>query len=183
MRYNGEMAMNFRHQLWVNSFIIAGSVVAAFVIFSFLAGDIAAKTDKISADRGLIDKQTGMLAVFSGLKEQAPQAAAYQAAMDTLLPTQDELIGFGNWLSQAATANHVSVNFSFGNTIIPASDAAFGRADFSFTATGDGSALVAFLSDAETTDQGFFVTVNSFDMVGANGSYQLNGKGTAFFRQ
>ncbi len=183
MRYNGEMVMNFRRQLWVSSLIIVASVVVFLVGFSILTGDIAAKADKISMDRGLIDKQTGMLAVLAGLKEQAPQAAAYQSAMNALLPTQDELIGFGSWLSQAASANHVSTNFSFENAIVPASDVAFGRTNFSFTATGDDLALAAFLSDIEKTDPGFFVTINSFDMVNTNGSYQLSGEGTAFFRQ
>jgi hypothetical protein len=181
--YNSKMAMKFERQLWISSSIIVGSFVVISIALYFLAGDISATANKISTDRGLIDKETGTLAALADLKQQVSQAAVYQAAMNGLLPTQDGLIGFGNWLSNAAAANGVSVNFSFGNNTVSPSATSFGAVNFSFTATGSASALDAFLTDIEEKDPGFFVTVNSFDMVNTNGSYQLTGQGTTFFRQ
>ena len=154
------------------------TLIALFI----LAGNIDGTVGRIMKDKALINQQTGALAVVAALKEQAAQAATYQTEMDQLLPTQDGLIGFSEWLNNAAAVNEVTTNMSFQGNAAPASDVAPGTAQFSFTATGAPTNLAAFLNDVETQASGFLVQITSFDMTSANGTYQVTGQGNVFFR-
>jgi hypothetical protein len=175
--------VNFKRQLIISFCIIVASVVAATVALYFVSGDIAAQVDKIQADRALIDQDTGALDVVSDLKEQLPQAVAYQNAIDQLLPTQDGLIGLGDWLNTIASAHQVTATVSFTGNLVPPTLAVPGESAFSLTVDGPLDDVVAFLSDIETKSSGFLLQISSFDVVDNNGSYQLTAQGNVFFRQ
>jgi Tfp pilus assembly protein PilO len=182
------MVTNLKRPFIISLSIILGSAITAAAGLYFLADNISATAVKIVADRADIDKQTGSLGVLAALKGQAVQAETYQAAMDNLLPTQDGLIDFSQWIAGIAAQNQVAANVSFnGNPVAPPPAApgqtAPGQAPFSLSITGSLNNIIAFLSDIESQTPGFLLRLTSFDLESTNGSYQWSGQGTVFFRQ
>ena len=183
MLYTRTMAPHLHRQLWISFSIIVAGVLVAAIAFYFLTGDIAAATARIAADRALIYKQTGALGIVAQLKQEAPRAAAYQAAMDKLLPAQDGLIGFNQWLSGIAAQHQVTASASFQSNTTPPSGATPGQTGFSLSASGGINNLIAFLADTESSKPpGFLLQVTSFDLTNQGGNYQLTGQGNLFFR-
>lgn len=175
------MVMDFRRQLIISFSIIVASVAAAAIVISILAGNVATESKKIQTDRGISSQETGVLAVLASLKEEAPQAATYQAAIDQLFPNSDGLIGFGDRIQALATADQVLANSSFqGNPTTP-TDMVPGRSNISLEVDGSLNGITAFLKDLESTP-GFLVSIPSFDLVANGGSYRLTAPGTIFFR-
>jgi hypothetical protein len=177
------MITNFKRQLLTSLSIIFGSIIVGVVALYYLAGTVSAEANKVATDRSLINEQADSLDVLSALKNASPQAAAYKAAMDQLLPTQDGLIGFSQWISGVAAANQVVANASFQGGIAQPVGSAPGQAKFSLEVTGSLNNIAAFLQDAESKAPGFILSIDSFNLVDQNGTYQLTGQGALFFRQ
>lgn len=176
------MLLHFKRQLWISLAIIFGSIIIAVIAFNYLASALVVGANKITADRALIDQQADSLGVIAALKNQAPKAAVYQTAMDSLLPTQDGLIGFSQWINTVAAAHQVSVSASFQGNIIQPAGSDPGQAAFSMDVTGSLNDIAAFLNDAESKASGFFITVNSFNLIDKNSTYDLTGQGNVLFR-
>ena len=176
------MKNDIKKQLWISGAIIFGSMVVAAAVVYYLSFDIAAKAKAIADDRSLTDQKTGVLAVLAGLKAQAPQAAAYQAAIDQLIPSQDGLIGFGGWLNQIASSDGVTANFSFDGDPVPASGNIPGYVAFSLNASGPINNIVNFLDDIESKSPGFLLSIKSFDLTEQTANYQIVAQGQLFSR-
>jgi hypothetical protein len=174
--------VRFKRQLIISFAIIFISVAAATVALYFLSGAIVLQANKIQTDRALINNDTNVLGVVSGLKEQMPQANNYQAAIDQILPTQDGLIGFSDWFSMFAKNYGVTTNVTLtGSPTSPASSTP-GISDFSLQANGSFSNLVAFIDGLETKSQGFLVQISSFAIASDGADDKLTAQGTVFFR-
>ena len=177
------MTPDVKKKLGVSFAVILGSFVIAGATLYFVAGNIYALSAKIVADRALVDKETGAVGVYASLKQQAAQAMTYQTAMDNLLPTQEGLIGFSQWVSGIASRYQVSANASFqgnGPPVMTASGA--GQAPFSLSASGSLDNLTAFTTDLQSNASGFLLTLTSFTLAEKNGTYDLNSQGIVFFR-
>ena len=176
------MVIDLRKQLIVSFSIIVASVIIATILLYVLAGRIALESQKIQADRGISSQETGVLAVLAELKDAAPQAATYQAAINQLLPSQDDLIGFGDWVNAAANANQVSASFSFqGNPVAP-TDMTPGQSAVSLQVNGSLDGITTFLKDIEATSPGFLVQIPSFDLSTSGGGYRLTAPAILFFQ-
>jgi hypothetical protein len=176
------MDTNFKRHLIISFGIILGSALVAALALNWLSGSIAESSQKIVQDRSLIDQQNGALSALATLKAQAPQAAKYEVAMNKLLPTQDGLISFGQWLTAFATEHGVTATFFFQGTPVPPAGTTVGTAPFALTISGSLNGITTFLNDANTKATGFPFEINSFDMTNTNGSYQFSGHGNIFFR-
>lgn len=161
---------------------MSGAVVAASIAIYFLTGQIAVITKKIVADRSLIDQQTGSLAVLASLKNDAPEAAKYQAVMEKLLPTQDGLVSFGQWLDGIARADHLSINFAFQNSTVPSTESTAGTVGFTLEADGSLDTIGLFLKDIESRASGFLLQINSVTLVKNDHDYRMNAQGSVFFK-
>jgi Tfp pilus assembly protein PilO len=180
------MASDFKKRLLISISIIICSAVAAGVGLYYLAGATTATVSGILTDRQLITSRTGALGTLATLRQQAPQVAAYQAAMDKLVPTQDGLINFTQWINTIAAQRQVvaSVAFGGGSNVVQGILAQnFGTAPFSLTVTGDPNSIVAFLTDVESNVPGFLVDLNSFTLTKNSNNYELQSQGVVFFRQ
>ncbi len=162
--------------------IIFGSVVIATVALYYVTGMVAASAAKISADRTTIQKQSGNLAILANLKAQEPQAETYQAAMNQLMPTEDNLIVFSQWVNTIAANHQVVATVSLQGTTGEPAGSTPGISAFSIDASGAQSDLLAFLQDMELKTPGFFVQLTSFDLIDNNPTYELKGQGQLFFR-
>ncbi len=173
---------SFKKEWWLSGGILLGAFLAAAVALYLLAGDLAAQSAKIAADRAFIAQENAVLGNFAALKSDAQKAAPYTNAMNQLLPTHDALIGFQSWLNTLAGAHNVSVSSAFSGANAPATDAAPGSDGFSLRATGAEEDLVAFLGDMEAKSQQYLVAIDSFGFVNEGGNYALSAQGRVFSR-
>jgi hypothetical protein len=179
--YTEDMYTGFKKKFLTSAAIILGSVVLAWIMLYFLAGNVASAVAKIVTARSLINQQTGSLAVFSSLKQQATQAEPYQTAMDALLPSQDGLIGFQQWFANIGSQQNVSAQATFQGGVTAPTDTAPGQTKFSFASNGSLNNLAAFLTAIKQTP-GFFLRITSFHVSQQGDVYELDGQGNVFFR-
>jgi hypothetical protein len=180
------MDTQFNRRLWISSAIILGSIAIASAAFYYISQDISGNVNKIVADRMLINQQTNAVSTLAELKDDAASAQPYQAAMEQLLPTQDGLIGFSGWLQGIGNADQVAVTTTFNpNAIInnntPGNPNSAGAMGFSLQAQGSVAAIAAFMEDIQTKS-GFFVQINSFNLVGGSSGDMLSAQGLVFFQ-
>ncbi len=174
---------HFAKQLWISFGIVLGSIAAAAVALYLFSGKISAAADAIVTDRAMVQDNTDAVANLAQLEGQAPQAAQYEAALDQLLPDQYGLVSFPQWLAQVGAKYGVTTSASFQGSATPPSGATPGTVQFSFTAIGAPTSIVAFLHDMNARPSGFLLSLTSFTMTGAGGaSEQMTGQGTLFFR-
>jgi hypothetical protein len=176
------MGSHLNRQLWIGFSVIVASIAIAAIAFYLLTGHIDTAVAQIVADQALVEQQTGALGVVAQLKQQAPQAAIYQAAMDKLLPAQDGLIGFTQWVSGIATQDQVTTSVSFQGSGAPSPGVSGGQTGFSISVGGGINNIIAFLNDIESKVPGFLLQLTSFDLTNQNGTYQLTAQGNLFYR-
>ena len=176
------MATTLKRHLIISFSVIIVSVIIATCVLYILSDNIAAQVTKVQADRALVSEQTDALDVLSDLTEQAPQAAAYQSAIDQLLPDQDGLLTFQEWLANIASSHQVSANATFAGNPSLANGSQAGQSNFSLEVDGSVDNIIAFLDDIEAKSPGFLVQLSSFNLVTSNGSYKFTAPGVVFFR-
>ncbi len=169
----------FTKTLWISLGVIVASIVIAVIALDFFSGDLTARANTIVADRAMVQQQNDAVAELAGLEEQASHATTYQAAMDQLLPDQDNVFNFAQWFSQLGQQYGVTANASLQGTITPSSGSTPGTASFSFDTEGSLSDITAFL-DAGAKSSTFLITFTSFDVTSNGGSYKVTGQGTIF---
>lgn len=177
-----ERERSFRLQLWISAGIIFGSMAAAAAGLYFLSNDLAAQSAKIVNDKNFIAAQTAVVGELASLKNEEAESVPYLTAMQKLLPTHDQLIGFPGWVDALAQAHGVSASVSFtgqkadATASSPASDA------FSLEVSGPPSGIVSFLADMETKASGYLLAIDSFDFRTNGSDYSLAAQGRVFSR-
>jgi len=162
--------------------IILGTIVVSSAAFYFLANDLSAQSEKIISDKAFVAQQTAILGALASLKSDASSSVPYADAMNKLLPTHDELIGFPQWISALAREHNVSVSVVFSGRNLAATASSPGTDGFSMTASGTSGNLAAFLDDIEAHAPGFLLTIDTFDLASNGSAYQLSAQGKLFSR-
>jgi len=176
------METSFKKQWWLSFSIVLGSMIVAALAVYYISEMLGAQGDKIINDKTLIARQAASLGVLAALEHDAPVAAEYTAAMNKILPTHDDLIGFSAWLTGIGTTHNVSVSVSFTGQNLAATASVPGSDSFSLQATGAASDLTAFLADIETNVPGFLLSIDSFSLVNNGSNYELTAQGRVFSR-
>lgn len=176
------MKDSFNRYLWISFGVILGAFIIVAIAFYFLIGDITSRSKTISSDRALIAKQNDSLATFAEIKQDSAQAAVYKTAMDKLLPTQNELINFAQWLQSTAGADNITADFSFTANTVPATQNSPGTVGFSLTADGRSNDIVSFLKELELQAPNFLLSFNSFNLTQNGDDTKIVTGGNIFFR-
>lgn len=176
------MKDNFNRYVWINFGMVFGVIAIGAAAISFFSGDIVSRSSAISADHALIVKQNNILVAFSQIKKDSAEATEYKTAMDKLLPTQNEIINFPQWLQNLAGTYNVTADFSFTANAVPAASSTPGTIGFSLIVDGEGGKVVSFLKDLESEAPAFLLAFDSFTLTknGANSRVVTGGK--MFFR-
>jgi len=174
--------INFKKQFWLGVGIIAGSVIVFGVAFYVLAGELQQQADAITSGRSAVANQSALINSYSNLKENASNAATYQAAMDKLLATQDNLIGFPSQVDGIARNDGVDTTFAFQGDPVPGSQNAAGHVNFKLTVTGPLSGVLAFMKDLESSAPILLAKINDFDLTQSGSGYTLAADGEVFFK-
>ena len=175
--------MNFNKQLWVSFTIIAASIAIAVAGMSYFSSALDASAVKLVNDRTSLQAETDAVDTLAQLEHDAPIAAQYQSAINKLLPTQDQLIGFGDLLNAVAASDTVTATFAFqGNPAIPQPGTA-GTAAFSLDVVGAPDRIALFLRDIESNSTNFLLTITSFNLTNdGSGNGNLTAQGSLFFQ-
>ena len=182
------MEAGYKKQFIISGVVIVAAALGAFALFHVFAGDIEATVAKILKDEETIAAQAASLGDAALLTKQAPDAVRYQAAMDKLLPRQDGLIGFGQWISTLGAQHQISATASFRSAANPlgapvaAGDVNFNQTNFALSANGNLNDIVAFLADIESKAPGYLLHFSDFDLVNNNAIYQLQAQGVVYSR-
>jgi hypothetical protein len=172
---------NFKKRAWLGIGIIAGSMVVFGAAFYVLAGDISQQAALVTAGRNAVASQSALINSYSNLKENAPAAAVYQAAMDRLLGGQDDLIAFPSQVGGIARNDGVELTFSFVGDPVPGGANTVGYVGFRLNATGSLNSITAFLKDMESSAPILLSRIDSFDLTQSGSGYVLTATGRVFF--
>jgi hypothetical protein len=162
--------------------MIFGAAIVAVGVFYFLVGDITSRSNAISDQRALIARRNDSFVAFVKIKQDFAEAAKYKTAMDKLLPMQNELINFPQWLQNIAAAYGVTANFSFTASTAPATPAEPGTVGFSLATDGNNSDVISFLKNLESQAPGFLFSFNSFNLTQNGNDTKVVTNGNMFFR-
>lgn len=172
----------FIRQFWIGVGIIIASIVIAAGVLFFLSGDLSSQAAAIAADRAVIQEKTNAVADLARLEADAPQAAQYQKEIDQLLPTQYGLVDFTQWLSQLGAKYSVTTDAAFQGSVVPPAGVTPGMAQFSFSAEGSPTDLIAFLGGMNATSSGYLISLGSFNVTNSENNEKIAGQGTVFFQ-
>lgn len=172
----------FRKELIISSALILGSIVIAAIGSYLMTQRLHSQIVKIATGRALATERAQTNASLAYLKTSAAQAKKYQVAMETILVTQDQLLGFSPWIHDLAQARQVGLDFSFTGNPVPPTDDAPGLAGFNFETSGNLSNILEFVKDLEYRSQRFLITISGFNITQSSGNYRFSGQGQVFFR-
>lgn len=173
---------NFKRQTWIGGIIIAASIAAFSIAAVLFANDIGAQASAITQARTQAATQSAMINAYSTLKADSATAGSYQAAMDKLLSTQDNLIGFPSQIDNIAHNDGVDLTFSFEGNPTPSGPNAPGYMGFTMNAIGGMSNIILFLRDMEASAPIMISKIDSFDLTQSGANYTLSATGKVFFR-
>ena len=177
------MKDHFVRDFWISAGVVIGAIVAAFAGFWYILGLVNAHADAIAHYQGSVVARNASFSAISSLEKNAPAAAAYQAAISKLLPSQDGLLQFPRNLQTDAAAFNVAAQATFTGDPTPPSPGVAGFASFALNASGAESDLLAFLKNIETQAPQFLVAIDSVDLtVTSSSSAKLAANGRVFFQ-
>ena len=171
-----------RKQLLLSFGIILVAVGAATWGLYYYSGDITTQADKIISDKDLVTRQASIVGILASLKNDAPKAAIYTTAMEKLLPTHDELIGFQPWLMSRGQSDGVGLNFNFEGNSAPAPPGSYGADGFTLSVSGSTDQIIAFLQDIEIKANAYLLSIDSFDIARSGTTYSVTLQGRVFSR-
>src|ERR1044072_7744301 len=144
-----HMPQHFRRYLLINSGIILASFLVCGLLYYFAAQLLSGKKEQIVTDRTAITRRSLEQENLSQLKAGAAEAETLQNDLNALLPTQDGLIGFPQFMNTMARNHSLGLTFNFAAA--PAAPGAGVAGTVSFFATLQGSAdnIARFIDDVE----------------------------------
>lgn len=172
----------FKKQMMISGIIILASIIVTGVIVYFLAVRQSAMADAITIGRQAVMGQATQFGMLADLKQNAPAAAKYQAAMNELLPSQDDLITFPPQVDDLSRTDGVTSNFAFQPSITSASADAPGSVGFNLNVSGPMSNIIAFMKDFEVTAPILLSEIDSVNVTGNGSTYTLAAQGRVFFQ-
>lgn len=173
---------DFKRRVYLSVGMIAASFLIFGLLFYFLGSYIDSAAKAIAAARGTKQSRIELLESLSALKRDNPTAEALQRKMDALLPPQDALLSFPQFIEGAARTRGVSANISFtGSPAAPAVKSP-GTAPFSMSVTGSAANIAAFLNDLEFKTTKFLASFDSINFFPDGQGFRAEISGRAFFK-
>lgn len=174
--------MVFKRRFWIGVGIIAASMVIFAATAFFVGGDIGAAANAITTARSRAAEQSAMITAYTGLKADAATAATYQTAMDKLLSSQDNLIGFPSQINNIAHNDGVDLTFTFNGNPTLSTGGSPGSIGFTMNAIGSLSNIITFIGDVESNAPIMLSRIDTFDLTQGGSNYALAATGRVFFK-
>ena len=176
------MTLNFKRQVWIYIGIIGASILVFLGVIFFLENKIEQSVATITKDENAMAEQNAAVSIFANLKLSVTDARRYEAAMNKLLVTQDNLISFPSQVDDLGRTTGVATKFSFSGDPVPGTATTTGSYGFTLGVTGPPDSIVNFLKNLEITSPVLLSRIESFDLVQNDPNDTLSANGTLFFK-
>jgi hypothetical protein len=173
---------DFRKKVYVSVSVILGSLVVFAIVVYFLDSALGAAAKEIIGLRQASGERVATLEALSELKGQAEEAAVLQKKIDALLPTQDALFSFTQYLDSLARARGISVTPAPLASPVAPSATAPGHATFSISLSGDSKNITDFLSDLEFRSTKFVLALDTITFLPESSGFRADVGGRIFFK-
>lgn len=171
----------FKRSVYVSVGVILGSFLVFLGAIWFVGSLIQQSGIKLVDHFSNYFHQSYAAERLLSLKQLEPQARDLERKMDILLPVQDQLLNFPDFMKNLANAHVVTLSLYYPGNIVPPNGGA-GSVSFSLNASGPLSSLQGFLDALENKTRQFWVGVDSVDFVRSDSNYALTAQGKVFFR-
>lgn len=162
LQYKDKMSTDyFKNKLWVNIAIVVLLAAGLSTLLIFIGRNISKKTNQILTIRQELKSRLNAIQSLANLRQQSEQARANFNALQTLLPTKDDLVNIPKEFNELAKTNKIELGFSFGNETAT-TDSEPGFTAFNLTLSGSYDNLVKFLKALEKNR--FSISFDSLDV-------------------
>lgn len=176
------MPKSFMRSLIISLLAIFAGFIASAAAFYVLGIRLSSLSAKVEREQGLITQRTDVIDILAELKKVVPEAEPYSQAMDSLLPTQDQLLDFPRYLETLAKNYGVSLSFNFQGESSAAQKDIPGSLGFALSLTGELSNNLEFLKALEAKSARFLLVVQNFGLNRVSGGYSMSVQGLVFFK-
>jgi hypothetical protein len=164
----------------------SGIIIAACVVFGILAflllRHITAASQAISNERRVAAERSYALENLSSLKKQAPEADQYSKKIEALLPHEDGLFSFPEFMESVARVHGLESTFSFDGQPVSAAGTRPGYVVFAYTVTGSADGIQSLLADLEQKTTKFLVGIDAVNLAPNDSSYRAEMRGKVYFQ-
>ena len=165
------MKLDFKNDPFLKQIAIrCGVILVIIVIFAvslyFLKNNIKEKALGISGLQAQSQSLSAMGETFSKLMKDYQTVEPYLAAIQNLLPSQNEIINFSKDLSDLAETYKIELGFAFEKDGIKKISDGISAIDFSMSLKGDFSEVEEFI--IELKDSRYIIDFNAFDFTGGS---------------
>lgn len=171
----------FKRSVYVNTGVIFISFVVFLAAIWFVGHLIQ------QSGRQLVDQfanyfyQSYAAERLLNLKQLEPQAKDFERKIDILVPVQDQLLNFPDFMKNLSNANVVTMSLSYPGSITQPGKGP-GAVAFTMSASGPLTNLQNFLDALENKTKQFWVGVDSAEFIRNGDNYTLTAHGKVFFR-
>jgi len=176
------MRDEFHRYVWLGSGYVIGSFVVVLIITGVLSANIHSRVKAITDARDTLYQHNHLIETMASFKQIGPQVDDYEAQLQVLIPSRDELINFGGWINTLAAQYQLTARISFiGDPPQSPGDGSLGRAEIALQTSGRPDQLKRFFDAVELQSPKFLTKFQGFDLVNGSDEYTINAQGVAFF--
>lgn len=167
----------FQKRLTVSVGVYSGIIAVLGIILFFVGSDITRRTDEIKQIRSELLFRVQLTESLALLREGSEEAKNYAAALNGILPTQDQLITFPREIGAVARQSNIDFNFSLGQEKSVAEEK-LKRTGFTMTGQGLFENLTGFLKSLELA--GYPLSFDSIDLTRQDSNFKALITGNLF---
>ncbi len=173
--------MTFKKQLGIQIGIALAAVIVMVTGVQLAVGNLEGNAGRIQQQKTDLAFRIRATDQLASLKAASDKAQPLFKLLNATLPPKDELINFGQTLTQLAKSDKVDLGFTFGGEVAPKAGAP-GYIPFSLTGSATYDSFQKFLKDVENSR--YFVKMNSIDLVrpGAGDIYNIVASGQVYYQ-
>ncbi len=169
--------MGFKKRLIIIIGVPLGIILILIVSLFFLGSDISSRANQIKQLRENLTLRLQSTESLVSLRQDFKQAQEYSPALNNLLPTRDELVGFIHDLTMIAKQNELDFSSSLGQES-PQTDKGLGQISFTITSQGKFDNFVNFLKTLENSR--YFIKLNTLDVTRQDDNFKALMTGQVF---
>lgn len=173
---------DFKRAVRINAGIALGSMLIVGISSYFLVRYMQSTSEAITENRITISLAGSALDRFFALKRDAEVARRIQNDITALLPPQEQLLSFPQFLDGIARSHTVGISFSFQGALTPSQAGSSGVVGFTLSVSGPLERIAQFLKTIEEKSTKFIVGFDSVDVTASGGEYRATMQGKVFFK-
>lgn len=165
------MKLDFKNDIFLREITIRGGIILIIIVIFivgvyFLKNNIKEKALEISGLQAQSQNLSAMGETFSKLMKDYQAVEPYLASVQTLLPSQNEIINFSRDLSDLSGNFGLELGFAFEKDGIKKISDGISSISFSMSLKGEFSKIEEFIIALK--DSRYFIDFSAFDFTGGS---------------